>query len=56
MTQNKNEKGSKKATVTLRFGHDTALLGLAALMNFNIASAQVKDLKELYKVWNVILS
>lgn len=51
-TQNKNEKGSRKATATLRFGHDTALLGLAGLMQLDIARAQVKDLKELYKVWN----
>lgn len=50
-TQTHGEK-NKKITATLRFGHDTALLGLAGLMRFNIASAEVKDLQELYKVWN----
>lgn len=36
---------------TLRFGHDTAILPLAGLMELNIANAQVKDLSKLHEQW-----
>lgn len=36
---------------TLRFGHDTAILPLAGLMELSIASAQVKDLSKLHEQW-----
>lgn len=39
------------AAATLRFGHDTAILPLAGLMELSIASAQVKDLSKLHEQW-----
>lgn len=38
-------------SATLRFGHDSAILPLAALMQFPLANAKVSDMEELYKVW-----
>lgn len=37
---------------TLRFGHDAALLPLAALMQLPIANAKVSDLSKLHEQWN----
>lgn len=37
---------------TLRFGHDTGLLPLSALMQLNFASAKVADLSTLHEQWN----
>lgn len=39
-------------TVTLRFGHDSGLLPLLALMRVGNAYCRVADLKELYKSWS----
>lgn len=39
------------AAATLRFGHDTAILPLAGLMQLSIANAQVKDLSKLHEQW-----
>ncbi|MCQ2109673.1 MAG: histidine phosphatase family protein [Fibrobacter sp.] len=39
------------AAATLRFGHDTAILPLAGLMELSIASAQVRDLSKLHEQW-----
>lgn len=36
---------------TLRFGHDTALLPLAGLMQLSIANAKVSDLGKLHEQW-----
>lgn len=36
---------------TLRFGHDTAILPLASLMQLNIANAKVSDLTKLHEQW-----
>ncbi len=38
-------------SATLRFGHDTALLPLASLMQLEGCTASVTDLKDLYKEW-----
>ena len=41
-----------KPCATLRFGHDTGILPLIALMNLNNNSdVKVNDLKDLYKYW-----
>lgn len=44
-----NAQGNTVAT--LRFGHDTAILPLAGLMQLSIANAQVKDLSKLHEQW-----
>lgn len=36
---------------TLRFGHDTAILPLASLMQLSIANAKVTDLTKLHEQW-----
>lgn len=36
---------------TLRFGHDSAIMPLAALMQLPVANAKVSNMEELYKVW-----
>lgn len=45
------KKISRHPTATLRFGHDTALMPLAALMQLDFANANVSDMDELHKVW-----
>ena len=40
-----------KPAATLRFGHDTGILPLVALMDIEGANAKVKDLKDLYLQW-----
>lgn len=46
-----NAIGSDQPSVTLRFGHDTGILPLLALMRVGGAYCKVADLKELYKSW-----
>lgn len=46
-----NAIGYDHPSVTLRFGHDTGLLPLLALMHVGNANCKVLDLKELYKSW-----
>jgi len=50
----KTAKNSTQAPIaaTLRFGHDAALLPLAALMQLPIADAQVMNLSKLHEQWN----
>ena len=43
---------AKPIAATLRFGHDAALLPLAALMQLPIANAKVSDLSKLHEQWN----
>jgi hypothetical protein len=43
---------TKPIAATLRFGHDAALLPLAALMQLPIANAKVSDLTKLHEQWN----
>lgn len=45
--------GNKAAPIaaTLRFGHDTGLLPLSALMQLSVANAKVEDLSKLYEQW-----
>ena len=45
-------RGSAPIAATLRFGHDAALLPLAALMQLPIANAKVSDLSKLHEQWN----
>lgn len=40
-----------EAAATLRFGHDTAILPLAGLMQLSIANAQVTDMTKLHEQW-----
>ena len=42
---------SSQPSATLRFGHDTGILPLLALMHVNNAYCRVSDLNELYKKW-----
>ena len=42
----------KPIAATLRFGHDAALLPLAALMQLPVANAKVSDLSKLHEQWN----
>ena len=51
--KNANSASSAKPiAATLRFGHDAALLPLAALMQLPVASAKVSDLSKLHEQWN----
>ena len=43
--------GNEPVAATLRFGHDTGLLPLAALMQLPVASAKVSDLSKLHEQW-----
>lgn len=40
-----------EAAATLRFGHDTAILPLAGLMQLSIANAKVTDMTKLHEQW-----
>ena len=42
---------SKTPSATLRFGHDTGILPLIALMHVGNAYCRVSDLNNLYKSW-----
>ncbi len=42
---------SNIAAATLRFGHDTAILPLAGLMQLSIANAKVTDMTKLHEQW-----
>ena len=47
-----NAKSARPPVVaTLRFGHDTGLLPLAALMQLPVANAKVSDLSKLHEQW-----
>ena len=43
--------GNEPVAATLRFGHDTGLLPLAALMQLPVANAKVSDLSKLHEQW-----
>lgn len=43
--------GETPVAATLRFGHDTGLLPLAALMQLPLANAKVSDLSKLHEQW-----
>lgn len=42
---------TQSPAATLRFGHDTAILPLAGLMQLSIANAQVTDMTKLHEQW-----
>lgn len=50
-TTDRATQNASPAAATLRFGHDTAILPLAGLMQLSIANAQVKDLSKLHEQW-----
>lgn len=52
-TASENKAGATQSNVaaTLRFGHDTAILPLASLMQLSIADAKVSDLSKLHEQW-----
>lgn len=44
--------GGSDLSASLRFGHDTHIIPLYALLQIEGMSARTKDLDEVYKVWN----
>lgn len=50
-TQSAAQAAKPPVAATLRFGHDTGIMPLAALMQLPVANAKVSDLSKLHEQW-----